>query len=90
MGGCAPRRPGMRGVSRLIGAGAGAEAASVAVDRVSRGAGEGLAGLAGRLVTVGRRSQGIADGVDGHAVRIEADRARLHLPAAARCAAHQG
>ena len=55
----------------------------MAVDRVSRGAGEGLAGLAGR---VGRRSQGIADGGDGHVVRIEADRARLHLPAAARCA----
>ena len=35
--------------------------------------GRGLAGLAYRLVTVGRRPQGIADGAAGHAVRIEAD-----------------
>ena len=47
--------------------------------------GRGLAGLAGRLVTVGRPPQGIADGADGHAERIEADRAGVaDLPAEAR------
>ena len=44
--------------------------------RVVEAAGRGLAGLAGRLVTV-ERPQGIADGAAGHAERIEADRAGL-------------
>ena len=43
-------------------------------------AGEVLAGIAGRLAAVGRTPQGIAD---GHAVRIEADRAGADLPAEA-------
>ena len=74
----------MRGVSRLVGSGTrtpnrvttgpepGAEAASVAADRVARGAGQVLAGIAGRLAAVGRPPQGIAD---GHTTGIEADRA---------------
>ena len=53
--------------------------------RVVEAAGRGLAGLAGRLVTVGSPPQGIADGADGHAERIEADRAGVaDLPAEAR------
>ena len=54
-------------------AGAGADAASVAAAGVASVTGRGLTGLAGRLVTVGRRPQGIAAGADGHAARIEAD-----------------
>ena len=56
-----------------------------------RGWRTGVASDAGSaLVTVGRPPQGIADGADGHAERIEADRGRpgrvADLPAAARCA----
>ena len=62
----------------------------VAAAGVASVTGRGLTGLAGRLATVGRRPQGIADGADGHAERIEADRGRpgrvADLPAAARCA----
>ena len=50
------------------------DAASAAADRVARGAGQVLAGSAGRLAAVGRAPQGIADGAGGHAVRIEAAR----------------
>ena len=57
-------------------AGAGADAASVGGCRVVEAAGRGLAGFAGRLVTVERPPQGIADGADGHAERIKADRGR--------------
>ena len=58
-------------------AGAGADAASVAADRGVEAADRGLAGLAGRLVTVGRRPQGI------EADRGGADRP-TDLPAEAR------
>ena len=75
----------MSGVSRLVGSLSrvanrsrpgrpepGADAASVAADRVARGAGQVLAGIAGRLAAVGRPPQGIAD---GPTTGIKADRA---------------
>ena len=51
--------------------------------------GWGLARVECRLATVGRRPQGIADGADGHAERIEADRTvptylRRHAPLSVR------
>ena len=68
----------------LAGAGAAAGVASVT--------GRGMAGLACRLVTVGRRPQGIADGANGHAARIEADRAGVptYLGAGRRRRGHGG
>ena len=65
-------------MSRLVGSGArtpnrvttGPEPG--AADRLARGAGQILAGIAGRLAAVGRPPQGITD---GHTTGIEADRA---------------
>ena len=85
----------MRGVSRLVGSGsrasnrAGANAASVAVDRVARGAGEVLAGIACRLADGRAPAPGHRRTArPGHAVRIEADRGGAarptDLPAEAR------
>ena len=63
-------------MSRLV------ESRSRPPNRVTTGPEPGLlAAVAGRLVTVGRRPQGIAAGAEGHAERIKADRTGADLPA---------